>query len=181
MTTRLSRSALLAATLALPVGALAQGAPPPANPADTSGTSATHPAPVGANHQPAASTAEAKQSGRRDAAVEQRIADLHSRLHISQGQEQQWEQFAGVMRDNARNMDQSYEERSQRIQQMSAVDNMRSYAQLAEAHAQDVQKLVPAFQTLYGSLSPEQKRTADQLFRSYAERSQQHPTTGHRG
>ena len=31
-----------------------------------------------------------------------------------------------------------------------------------------MQKLVPAFQTLYGSLSDQQKKTADQMFRNYA-------------
>ncbi len=51
---------------------------------------------------------------------------------------------------------------------MSAVDNLRSYAELEQQRAQDIQKLVPAFQTLYGALSDQQKREADQMFRSYA-------------
>ena len=51
---------------------------------------------------------------------------------------------------------------------MSAVDNMQSYAQIEQQRAQDMQKLVPAFQTLYSSLSDQQKKTADQIFRNYA-------------
>jgi hypothetical protein len=169
---QLSRSALFAAVLALPVGAWAQGAAPaPANPADTGGTSAT---------QPAAPMKDAK-TGRHEDRVEKRITNLHARLKITPAQEQEWNQFAQVMRDNARQMDQDYQQRSQRVQEMSALDNMQSYAKIAEAHAQDVQKLVPAFETLYNSMSAEQKHTADQVFRSYAERAHQRHEGHHRG
>ena len=44
----------------------------------------------------------------------------------------------------------------------------RWLAQIEQQRAQDVQKLVPAFQTLYSSLSDQQKKTADQIFRNYA-------------
>lgn len=177
-TFQVSRTALLTVLLALPVGAFAQSAAPTAaNPADTTPMSA----PRTAAPQAAASPANADQPGRREARVEQRIADLHSRLQITPAQQSQWDQFAKVMRDNAQSMDQIFGQRSGRIQQMSAVDNMQSYAQIAEAHAQDVQKLVPAFESLYNSMSPDQKRTADQVFRSYAERGQQRALNRHHG
>ncbi len=160
------RAAVLASMVVFPLAALAQGTPPPpvspspANPAD----SAAH---------PAAPQAAAGQPGRREAYVERRISDLHTRLHITEAQASAWNQFAQVMRDNARNMDQTFEERSRRVNEMSAIDNMQSYAQVAEEHAQDVQKLVTAFQGVYDTMSPDQKRTADQLFRNYTERGQQ--------
>jgi hypothetical protein len=100
--------------------------------------------------------------------VERRITDLHGKLHITSQQSQQWDQFAQVMRDNAREMDQIYKQRAQKLGSMSAVDNMQSYAQIEQQRAQDVQKLVPAFQTLYSSLSDQQKKTADQIFRNDA-------------
>ena len=100
--------------------------------------------------------------------VERRITDLHGKLHITSQQSQQWDQFAQVMRDNAREMDQVYKQRAEKLGSMSAVDNMQSYAQIEQQRAQDVQKLVPAFQTLYSSLSDQQKKTADQIFRNYA-------------
>ncbi len=106
--------------------------------------------------------------------VERRIADLHAKLHITSQQSQQWDQFAQVMRDNAREMDGVYQQRAEQLGSMSAVDNMQSYAQIEQQRAQEVQKLVPAFQTLYGSLSDQQKRTADQMFRSYAANAQSH-------
>ena len=44
------------------------------------------------------------------------------------------------------------------------------------ANAQDMQKLSTAFQTLYSSLSDEQKKNADEVFRA---RAAQHATTKH--
>ena len=99
--------------------------------------------------------------------VERRITDLHGKLHITSQQSQPWDQFAQVMRDNAREMDQVYKQRAEKLGSMSAVDNMQSYAQIEQQRAQDAQKLVPAFQTLYSSLSDQQKKTADQIFRAY--------------
>ena len=65
-------------------------------------------------------------------------------------------------------MDQIYQQRAEKLGSMTAVDNMQSYAQIEQQRAQDVQKLVPAFQTLYASLSDQQKKTADEMFRNYA-------------
>jgi periplasmic protein CpxP/Spy len=175
---QLSRSVLLAAALALPVGAWAQGAAPaPANPADTGGTSGTSGTSA---TQPVGPMKDAK-SARHENRVEKRIADLHARLKITPAQEQKWSQFTQVMRDNARQMDQDYQQRSQRVQEMSALDNMHSYAKIAEAHAQDVQKLVSPFEALYSSMSAEQKHTADQVFRSYAERAHHRHEGNHKG
>jgi len=106
--------------------------------------------------------------------VERRITDLHSKLHITNDQGQQWNQFAQVMRDNAKDTDQSYQQRAEKLGSMSAVDNMQSFAQIEQQRAQDMQKLVPAFQTLYTSLTDQQKKTADQLFRNYAANGQAH-------
>ncbi|HLJ05081.1 MAG TPA: Spy/CpxP family protein refolding chaperone [Acetobacteraceae bacterium] len=104
--------------------------------------------------------------------VDKRIAELHSRLHITADQKPQWDQFTQVMRDNAKQMDDMYQKRAQQLGTMSAVDNMQSFAQIEQERAQDMQKLVPAFQTLYASLSDEQKKAADQMFRANAAKAQ---------
>jgi hypothetical protein len=70
-------------------------------------------------------------------------------------------------------MDQAWLQRVDHFQSMNAVQNMESYEQIAEQHAQHVQKLVPAFQNLYNSMPDEQKRLADQVFRANAERQAQ--------
>lgn len=165
-------SALLVATLALPVGALAQSSP--GNPSSATGAvTAPAEAPPQSAPQNARPTSRHQAGGNMEERVERRIADLHAKLLITSAQDQQWQQFAQVMRDNARNMDQTFKERAQNFQSLNAVENMQSYAEIAQRHAQDVQRLVPAFQNLYNSLSDEQKRTADQVFRSYPEHSQQ--------
>jgi hypothetical protein len=109
--------------------------------------------------------------------VEQRITDLHARLQITPAQQPQWDQFTQVMRDNAQTMDQTFQHRVQTMTAMTAAENMQSYAQLASTNAQDAQKLVPAFQALYDTMSDTQKRTADQVFRDDAHHGD-HPRHG---
>jgi hypothetical protein len=48
---------------------------------------------------------------------------------------------------------------------MSALDNMKSYAQVARAYADNTENLSAAFEALYGVLSDQQKQTIDALFR----------------
>ena len=146
----LNRLALLAvaALLALPAAASAQSAQAPATAAP-----------------PAAATPTVKSAEER---VERRIAELHAQLKITPAEQQQWDQFAQVMRDNAREMDQVFTQRAQQYESMNAVQNMQSYEQVAETHAQQLQKLVPAFQNLYNSMPDQQKQIADQVFRANA-------------
>ena len=106
--------------------------------------------------------------------AEQRITDLHARLHISAAEQSQWDQFAQTMLTNAKDLDQAYQQRAATFDKLNAVENMQSYAQIEQTRAQDMQKLVPAFQTLYASLSDQQKQDADQLFRNQAAHAVQH-------
>lgn len=100
--------------------------------------------------------------------TEQRITDLHARLHISPAQQAQWDQFSQVMRDSAHSMDETFQHRMQAISTMTATQNMQSYAEVATDHAQEAQRLVPAFQALYDTMSATQKQMADQVFRDDA-------------
>jgi protein CpxP len=115
--------------------------------------------------QPATTARAAKAHNRVDA-VDQRIADLHAGLQITPAQQTQWDQFAQVMRDNAKAMDDAFTARMKTMASMTAPQNMQSYAQVAMDHAQQVQKLVPPFQALYDTMSDNQKRLADQMFRA---------------
>ena len=100
--------------------------------------------------------------------IEQRITALRAKLQITTAQDPQWNQFAQVMRDNAKRMDDTFQQRVQGIGAMNAEDNMASYAQVAMSHALGMQNLVPAFHTLYGTMTDLQKRAADQVFRDDA-------------
>jgi len=103
--------------------------------------------------------------------VEQHITRLHAQLKITPDQQAPWDQFAQVMRDNAHTMDQAVQQRGTGLASMSAADDMQSYAQLAQMHAEGMQKLSAAFQTLYASMTDAQKKNADMVFHARAAHS----------
>ncbi|EDZ98738.1 conserved hypothetical protein [Burkholderia sp. H160] len=107
-------------------------------------------------------TASAARAGH-ERNVEDRIAYLHSQLKITPAQETQWKAFADVMRSNGDTMRQLFEQRKAATN-VSALDDMKQYATIAQAHADGMKKLVDAFDPLYSSLSPEQKKLADATF-----------------
>ena len=158
--------AAMAAFLCLPATALAQSsqAPAPAAPQGAAPPAASSPL---AGHPVAGKNAEQR--------VENRINELHAQLRITPAEQQQWEQFAQVMRANARDMDQTFMQRAEQFPSMNAVQNMQSYEQIAEAHAQHVQKLVAAFESLYNAMPDQQKQLADQVFRANAQEHAQQP------
>jgi periplasmic protein CpxP/Spy len=123
---------------------------------------ASAPAASGAAMQPAAS---ATAPTKREARVEERITQLHSSLKITSQQEDQWSKFADVMRENAHTMGDLYRQRIAQRDTMSALDDMKQYAQITQADADGTKRLVDAFEPLYTSLSPEQKKLADTAFR----------------
>jgi hypothetical protein len=47
---------------------------------------------------------------------------------------------------------------------MNAVDNLKSYDQITDAHAEGLKKITPDFEKLYNQMSPAQKKTADSVF-----------------
>ena len=89
-------------------------------------------------------------------------------MRITSAEQPQWEEFAQIMRENARDMDQALMQRAQQFPTMNAVQNMQSYEQIAEEHTKRLQKLVPAFEKLYGIMPDQQKQLADQVFRASA-------------
>ena len=95
--------------------------------------------------------------------VEDRIAYLHSQLKITAAQETQWNAFADVMRNNGQTMGQLFQQRRAETN-LSALDDMKQYATIAQAHADGMKRLVDAFDPLYTSFSPEQKKLADVTF-----------------
>ncbi|WP_206998320.1 Spy/CpxP family protein refolding chaperone [Trinickia mobilis] len=117
---------------------------------------------------PAATPVAASATAGHEARVEQRIAMLHSELKITPAQETQWQQFADVMRQNGETMGDLYRQRMA-DKDLSALDDMKQYTQIAQAHADGMTKLVAAFEPLYSSFSPDQKKVADETFRQHGE------------
>lgn len=98
-------------------------------------------------------------------AADQRINGLQAQLSITPAQMPQWTAFAQAMRDNATSTDALFRQRAASAATMSALDNMKSYAQVARAYADHTEALANAFAGLYGVLSDQQKQTIDTLFR----------------
>jgi protein CpxP len=99
--------------------------------------------------------------------VEARITQLHDQLKITSAQQPQWDALAQAMRDNAAQMQTLLQARAKNVKTASAVDDLHSYEALADAHAEGLKKFVPAFETLYASMSDDQKKTADAVFRAH--------------
>lgn len=97
--------------------------------------------------------------------TELRIKDMHAKLKITTAQEDQWGKVAQVMRDNAKSMDSLIQARVAHANNMTAVDDLKSYGEITDAHADGIKKLTPVFATLYDSMSDAQKKTADTFFR----------------
>jgi periplasmic protein CpxP/Spy len=100
----------------------------------------------------------------RDQEVESHIKALHAELKITPAEESQWENVAQTMRENARELDEAIDRREANVGHATAIDNLNSYADVAQAHADGVRKLATAFSGLYSSMSDDQKKEADEDF-----------------
>ena len=97
--------------------------------------------------------------------TQHRIEDMHKKLKITTAQEEQWAKVAQVMRENAKSMDALTQSRVDNAKGMTAIEDLNSYREVSAAHLDGVNKLIPVFSTLYGSMSDPQKKEADELFR----------------
>jgi Spy/CpxP family protein refolding chaperone len=106
--------------------------------------------------------------------AEARIKEIHEELHITADQEAKFGKLADVMRANARDMSDAVEKREMAEKTASAIDDLKAYQKIAQAHADGLKDLVPAFEGLYGVLSDSQKKEADQLFTHGPEKKMGH-------
>ncbi len=109
----------------------------------------------------------ANSDAKRDAAVEKHIKDLHATLKITPAEESQWNQVAQTMRENAKELDRAIDKRDANVGSATAIDDLNSYAEVAQAHANGVKKLASAFSGLYSTMSDDQKKEADEVFRHH--------------
>lgn len=117
--------------------------------------------------QTAATPAAASATETKGETVEQRITALHASLQITADEEKNWNGVAQAMRENAAAMDKLVaEKRTSPPQNMSAVDDLKTYQQFAQAHVDGLKNLTSAFSTLYGAMPDPQKKVADQVFQT---------------
>jgi protein CpxP len=130
-------------------GAVAQSADQPASPQASADSS---------------SSAMAAADAKRDGAVEKHIKALYVSLKITPAEESQWNKVAETMRANAKDLDRAIDKRAANAASASAIDDLNSYADITQAHANGVKKLASAFSGLYSVMSDAQKKEADQVF-----------------
>jgi periplasmic protein CpxP/Spy len=132
----------------------------------TAPTKATEPSRAVA---PVAAAEPAKPARAGTTTVDRHIADLHRKLGITPEQEAHWAPLAELMRADATHMADLMRARISKPR-MTAPEDLKSYAEITEQRAQDLKKMLPAFETLYGNLSPQQQERADKLFREFGHR-----------
>ena len=74
--------------------------------------------------------------------VEVRIKELHTKLNITPAQEGLWDNVTKVMRDDAKTMEALIKARSEKATSMNAVDDLKSYSEITEAHAHGLKKFI---------------------------------------
>jgi hypothetical protein len=101
---------------------------------------------------------------KRNAQVEKHIAALHGSLKITPAEESQWANVAETMRGGAIELDRAIDKRAAIVDSGTAVDNLKAYGEIAQAHVDSVKKLAAAFSPLYNSMPDDQKKVADEVF-----------------
>lgn len=99
--------------------------------------------------------------------VEHRITSLHDMLKITPAEEDQWKPVADVMRENAKTLRELHEAKMAKVDTQTAIDDLASYREIAEAHYQAAKRMEETFGTFYATLSPDQKKLADTVFREH--------------
>ena len=102
--------------------------------------------------------------------TEARIKDLHATLKITPDQEDLWNKVTQVMRDDAKKMDALNQARFEKAKDMTAVEDLKSYSEVAQAHADGLKNFITVFEALYAGMSDDQKKAADTLFRHGSQR-----------
>ncbi len=124
---------------------------------------------INANPSFAAASKKKSTAVARPSAVEQteaQIKQLEGALKITEAQEELWDNLTQVMRENAKEMDALTKDRAEKTKPMNALEHMKFHRQITEAHLDQLNKLIPPFEDLYDSMSDEQKKTIDTIFRT---------------
>jgi len=75
-----------------------------------------------------------------------------------------WSHVSQVMLDNASAIDGAVKNRTGMAKDMTAIDDLRSYQAIVEAHAEGIKKLVIAFKPLYKRCRRRKQKHADAVF-----------------
>jgi hypothetical protein len=100
--------------------------------------------------------------------VEERITTLKAALKVAPDQETKWNAVATAMRDNAAAMNKLVTAKHAVPEEsMTAIDNLKTYQEVAQAHLDGLKTLTAAFVALYDAMPADQKKNADMVFMQY--------------
>jgi hypothetical protein len=142
--------------IALTIGLCAAAVTLPARAAETAASSAT-------TSGGSAGMAESPET---------RIKHLHDQLRITADEESKWNTVAQVMLSNTSAINDAVRDRARMSKTMTAVDDLKSYEAIVDAHADGIKKLATAFAPLYAEMPEAQQKHADAVFGRRTEPSQ---------
>jgi hypothetical protein len=124
---------------------------------------------AGADNSFAASGKKKSAAVARTTAVEHaeaQIKQLQDELNFTEAQQVLWNNVTQVMRENAKEMDALTKDRAESAKNMNAVEHLKFHSQITEARLNQMKKFLPPFEALYASMSDEQKKSTDTIFRT---------------
>lgn len=125
-------------------------------------------APAGAQTGPAKPPAAAAATSAKPETLDQRITTLHAALKITPDQEAKWTPVATAMRENSAAMEKLVaSKKALTPESMTAVDDLTTYREFAQAHLDGLKNLISAFTALYNAMPADQKKNADQVFQKF--------------
>ncbi|RQW78382.1 MAG: hypothetical protein EHM51_00075 [Geobacter sp.] len=98
--------------------------------------------------------------------TEGRIKLLGGALKVTEDQQVLWNNLTQVMRENAKELDTMSKDKSEITKTMNALEAMKFHSQITEFRLEQQKKLIPTFEAFYTSMSDEQKKVADTIFRT---------------
>ena len=102
--------------------------------------------------------------------TEAQIKQLQDSLKITKDQEELWNNLTQVMRENAKDMDaftkDRAKDRAEGTTMINAVEHVKLHSEITETHLDQLKKFIPPFEAFYSSMSDEQKKSTDQIFRT---------------
>ncbi len=98
--------------------------------------------------------------------TEARIKQLQDALKITADQQVLWNNLTQVMRENAKEMDDLTREIAENAKPLNAVEQLKIHSQITETQSDQLVKFIPPFEALYASMSDDQKKSTDTLFRT---------------
>ena len=96
--------------------------------------------------------------------VDGRLAFLKAELVITDAQKTAWDTYAAALRKNLENMQAMHATMRQSVEQeRSPVERLETHVTTMETRLAALKEMKPALATLYGALSDDQKKTANDL------------------